>query len=166
MKWWQISCLRPQSARGGANNKEDLRQCKAEMKRCKKVHRLLERDLRQIRTLHAKNAHLPNPGGQGQALEIDLLSRIRAAEIKIVECKSLIVTMKQKKRESAKGDPPSSMVLRMTPRGNGDEDDLMVKRAMVLQELQTLFGGMKSLPTMSPRRIKAFSYYREPFKYL
>jgi hypothetical protein len=173
MRWPRCLCL-GLSPRASSEDELELKKCLREVSKCKKTRRLLQRDLRAVRRLHLKNAHLEDVGGQGQSLEIDLVSRIRAADVRIIQYEVRIQRLKQKRR---RGDIPSEQINSplagrrsdggVVGGGAGDQDILQA-RARVVQELQMLFGAQIFAPLAARNTdtVRAFKMYYAPFKYM
>lgn len=166
MSWTRCLCLRP-SPPASSEDKVQLQKLLKEAKKCKKTRRLLQRDLREVRRLHRKNAHLRDAGGLGQALEIDLVSRIRAADIRIIECEAGIAALKHKRHRvpAEEINSPRASTRNLDGCGGGDQE-ILLTRARVVQELQMLFGGAATVAARDTGTVRAYKMYYEPFKYM
>jgi hypothetical protein len=169
MGWTRCLCLRS-SPPASNEDKLELKRCLREVKKWKKTRHLLQRDLRDVRRLHLKNAHLGDVDAQGQALEIDLVSRIRAADMRILGYEARIQRLKQKRRipsEEINSPLPRRRAASYAVGGDGDQDVQLI-RARVVQELQMLFGAQIFTPlgARNTGTVRAFKMYYEPFKYM
>lgn len=169
MRWTRCLCL-CSSPQASSEDKLLQQKCLREAKKCKKTRRLLQRDLRKVRRLHLKNAHLRDVGGQGQALEIDLVSRIRAADIRIIEYEARIQRLKQKRRIPREeiNSPLAGRRADGCAAGGAGDQEIQLARARVVQELQMLFGAQIFTPVAARNTgpVRAFKMYYEPFKYM
>ncbi|CAB3366533.1 Hypothetical predicted protein [Cloeon dipterum] len=156
---WCPACVRGADASG-----TDKTRIKRQIKECEKTRCRLQRDLTLVRRLHREQlaAHLQDGGRQGEALEIDLLSQIRAAEVKIVEFQRQARRLKEQPTLTTpkKGDRPLE---------SGDVD-VQARQALVMKELSTLFANNAREKTTNEKRrsnkIGAFRGYYQTFKFL